>query len=132
MRSFAVALILSLCALAGAEAKHTLLAGAGRQRRQQQRERQRSGRRSKEETKEKSTSGAVHSQKFIFTTMAIGAAVIGAYQTGDNVYKIVDAARQKRRYKKGLEEAVEYALSEDFDPDGNNQAIVAIMSAYQH
>ena len=71
--------------------------------------------------------------KFIFTTLAIGAAVIGAIQTGDNVYKMIDAEHQKRRYKKGLEKAVEYALDPaEFDADGNNQAIVAIMSAFQH
>ena len=116
------AAVLVLLGLAGASARQTLLA-AQQERREQKR------------SKESASSGAVAAQKdkFIFTTLAIGAAVIGAVQTGNNVYKLIDAEHQRRRFKKGLERAVEYALEpEEFDPDANNQAIVAIMSSYQN
>ena len=118
----------------GVGARETLLAGESRrqqQRRQKERQGQREGQQS--EHTEGQALQSQHKNKFIFTTLAIGAAVIGAIQTGDNVYRMIDAKRQESRYIKGLKKAVTYALDKKaFDPEDNNQALIAIMSAYQH
>ena len=71
--------------------------------------------------------------QFIFTTLAIAGAAYGAYQAGDAIAHHVNAKEHAKQYKKGVKDAIRYALhKEEFDLTTNNMATMLIMNAWDN